>query len=214
MNTTTNKEIENKEVKNEAMKAPVTRKPNGAKVKTPVATTPEKKETKAVTAPKKAAEKKADKAPVEKKAPKEKAEKIPTVSKLNRREEVMKQVKLSGTAQWETTETARNKDNSAMVINDGAIMLTNITDKGAKRFLEIYLRARTNDAVLLITKANFLDAIDVEKAATTEKKKARAEFAEQYEKAVQAPKKGSKLTLQLANDADVVTFATKFMLAM
>lgn len=201
----TNKETENKVAENK-----VTRKPNGKPVAKKAPAKTEEKAPKPVE--KKAEVKKVEKAPKAEKAPK--VEKIPAVPKLSRREAIMAQVKLSGKAAWETTETARNKENSAMVINDGAIMLTNITDKGAKRFLEIYLRARTNDAILLVTKANFLDAIDTAREGTAEQKKARAAFAEKYEKAVQPPKKGSKLVLPLANDTEVVNFATAFMLAM
>ena len=204
-NNATKANVENNEAK-------VVRKPNGAKVKAPV----EKKQPAPKPAEVKPVETKAVEQPAEKpvKAPKEKAVKEPKAPKVDRRALVSAAIHLVGDVQFETTETAKKGENSAMVINDGALMLTQVKGEKARRILEIYLHARDPKAILLITKSVYTDIQTVDENTPAEKKSLREAFLKKYSKDVQPPKKGSKLILNLEGDQAVADFANALMLAM
>lgn len=195
---------ENKEVKTEAK---VVRKPNGARAKAPKpAEKPVEKKAVEQPAETSAVEKKAEKAPAKK-------EKAPNI-RADRRALVADAIHLIGDIQFETAETAKKGENSATVINDGALMLTQVKDNKARRVLEIYLHARDPKAILLITKSVYVDINTLDENVPEAKKAFRQAFIKKYGTAVLPPKKGSKLIINLEGDQAVADFANAMMLAM
>lgn len=150
-------------------------------------------ETKATKATK-ATEKKATKAtgkkaPAKKSAPKPAQEKAKKVTFSERRDLLMKDIKLKSNIQFETETTAINKIDSAMLLHDNAIMLTLVSEetKKASRILEIWIHAKRND--LCISKRLFDSVAD----STPEVAK--------YREYIDSNAKSSKYVLKLADDA-------------
>lgn len=130
----------------------------------------------------------AKKAPAKKSAPKPAQEKAKKVTFSERRDLLMKDIKLKSNIQFETETTAINKIDSAMLLHDNAIMLTLVSEetKKASRILEIWIHAKRND--LCISKRLFDSVAD----STPEVAK--------YREYIDSNAKSSKYVLKLADD--------------
>ena len=154
------------------------------------------KTTTKTTTTTKTAEKATGKKAPAKKAPAKKPaqEKAKKVTFSERRDLLMKDIKVTKSITFETESTAVKKADSAMILHDNAIMLTLVSEetKKASRVLEIWLHTKRND--LCISKALF-DRITEDNADLKE-----------YRKYVDTKAKGSKYLIKLADDATTKDF--------
>ena len=141
---------------------------------------------------------KAKKAPAKKPA-QEKAKKV-TFSE--RRDLLMKDIKVTKSIIFETESTAVKKADSAMILHDNAVMLTLVSEetKKASRVLEIWLHTKRND--LCISKALF-DKVTEDNADL-----------KKYRKYIDTKAKGSKYLIKLADDATTKDFTNLLIKAL
>ena len=121
---------------------------------------------------------------------------------VERRENLMNEIKLKDRIQFENEKTALNKADSAMVLHDNAIMLTLVSTetKKASRVLEIWLHTKRND--LCISKALFDSITEV-----------NADL-KGYREYIDTKAKGSKYLIKLADDATTKEFTNLLIKAL